>query len=107
MAIKQLSATELKTKIQDKQQLILLDVREPNEFEFAHIDGSVLIPLNQIPQRLREIDMDQEVVLICHHGMRSMQAANFLAQVGYKKISNLVGGIDAWSIEVDSTVARY
>ncbi len=107
MAIKQLSATELKTKIQDKQQLILLDVREPNEFEFAHIDGSVLIPLNQIPQRLREIDIDQDIVLICHHGMRSMQAANFLAQVGYKMISNLVGGIDAWSIEVDSTVARY
>jgi rhodanese-related sulfurtransferase len=107
MPIKQLSAIELKTKLQDKERLILLDVREPNEFEFAHIDGSVLIPLNQIPQRLREIDMEQEVVLICHHGMRSMQAANFLTQVGFRKISNLVGGIDAWSIEVDSSVARY
>ncbi len=107
MPIKQLSATELKTKLQDKEQFFLLDVREPNEFEFAHIDGSVLIPLNQIPQRLQELDMDQEVVLICHHGMRSMQAANFLTQVGFKNISNLVGGIDAWSIECDSSVARY
>jgi rhodanese-related sulfurtransferase len=107
MPIKQLSAIELKTKLQDKERLTLLDVREPNEFEFTHIDSSVLIPLNQIPQRLREIDMEQEVVLICHHGMRSMQAANFLTQVGFRKISNLVGGIDAWSIEVDSSVARY
>jgi rhodanese-related sulfurtransferase len=107
MPIKQLSAIELKSKILDKEQLFLLDVREPFEFAHAHIDGSVLIPLNQIPQRLREIDMEQEVVLICHHGMRSMQAANFLAQVGFRNISNLVGGIDAWSIEVDSAVARY
>lgn len=107
MPIKQLSAIELKTKLQDKVQLFLLDVREPFEFAHAHIDGSVLIPLNQIPQRLQEIDMEQEIVLICHHGMRSMQAANFLTQVGFRKISNLVGGIDAWSIEVDSSVARY
>ncbi|MDA1343349.1 MAG: rhodanese-like domain-containing protein [Proteobacteria bacterium] len=107
MPIKQLSATELKAKLQDKERFFLVDVREPNEFEVAHIDGSVLIPLNQIPGRLREIDMEQEVVLICHHGMRSMQAANFLNQVGYKQISNLVGGIDAWSIECDSSVARY
>ncbi|MEQ1545373.1 rhodanese-like domain-containing protein [Methyloglobulus sp.] len=107
MPIKQLSAIELKSKIQEKEHLFLLDVREPFEFTHAHIDGSVLIPLNQIPQRLREIDMEQEVVLICHHGMRSMQAANFLAQVGFRNISNLVGGIDAWSIEVDSAVARY
>jgi rhodanese-related sulfurtransferase len=107
MPIKQLSAIELKNKIQDKEQLFLVDVREPFEFAHAHIEGSVTIPLNQIPQRLREIDMEQEIVLICHHGMRSMQAANFLTQVGYKQISNLVGGIDAWSIECDSSVARY
>ncbi len=107
MPIQQLSAIELKNKIREKEQPFLLDVREPFEFAHAHIDGSVLIPLNQIPQRLREIDIDQEIVLICHHGIRSMQAANFLAQVGFKQVSNLVGGIDAWSIEVDSSVARY
>jgi len=107
MPITQLTAIELKTKIQDNEQLFLLDVREPFEFAHAHIDGSVLIPLNQIPQRLRELNMEQEIVLICHHGMRSMQAANFLTQVGFKQVSNLVGGIDAWSINVDSSVARY
>jgi rhodanese-related sulfurtransferase len=107
MPIKQLLPIELKNKIQDKEQLFLLDVREPFEFEHARIDGSVLIPLNQIPQRLRELDFDQEIVLICHHGIRSMQAANFLAQVGFKQVSNLVGGIDAWSVECDSSVVRY
>ncbi|WP_411727223.1 rhodanese-like domain-containing protein [Methyloglobulus sp.] len=107
MPITQLSATELKNKIQDKEQIFLLDVREPFEFAHAHIAESVLIPLNQIPQRLRELDVNKEIVLICHHGIRSMQAANFLVQVGFKQVSNLVGGIDAWSLECDSSVARY
>lgn len=107
MPIKQLSASELKNKLQDKEKLFLLDVREPFEFAYAHIADSVLMPLNQIPGRLRELDMEQEIVLICHHGMRSMQAASFLVQVGFRHVSNLVGGIDAWSVECDSSVARY
>jgi rhodanese-related sulfurtransferase len=107
MPIKQLSAIELKDKIQDKEALFLLDVREPFEFEYAHIADSVLIPLNQIPQRLQELDLYKEIVVICHHGNRSMQAANFLAQVGFKNVSNLVGGVDAWSLECDSSMARY
>ncbi len=107
MAIKQLSPTELKAKIQDKEPIFLLDVREPFEFAHAKIADSTLIPLNQIPGRLRELDMEQEIVVICHHGIRSMQAANFLDQVGFKDVSNLTGGIDAWSIECDSSVARY
>jgi rhodanese-related sulfurtransferase len=107
MPIKQLTAIELKTKIQDKESLFLLDVREPFEYEHAHIADSVLIPLNQIPQRLQELDFDKEIVVICHHGMRSMQAANFLTQVGFKQVSNLVGGVDTWSLECDSSMARY
>ena len=107
MPIKQLTAIELKTKMQDKESLFLLDVREPFEFAHARIEGSVPIPLDQIPARLKELDMDQEIVVICHHGMRSMQAANFLTQVGFDNISNLVGGIDAWSLQCDSSVARY
>ena len=106
MTIKQITASELKTKLQGKE-FLLLDVREPNEFDYAHIADSLSIPLNQIPARLRELDMEREIVLICHHGMRSMQAANFLSQVGFNKLSNLVGGIDAWSLECDSSVARY
>jgi rhodanese-related sulfurtransferase len=107
MPIKQLSASDLKEKIQAQGALFLLDVREPFEFEYCHITDSVLIPLNQIPQRLKELDFDKEIVVICHHGIRSMQAANFLTQVGFKQVSNLVGGIDSWALECDSSMARY
>jgi rhodanese-related sulfurtransferase len=107
MTIKQLSATELKNKIQQGDTLFLLDVREPHEFKYASIANSVLIPLNQIPQRLAELDPEQEIVVICHHGMRSQQAANYLERSGFKNLANLKGGIDAWSLECDSSVARY
>lgn|SRR5665647_310359 len=107
MTVKKLSATELKNKIEQEEKLFLLDVREPNEYEYGHIANSVLIPLNQIPNRLSELDPEQEIVVICHHGMRSQQAANYLAQSGFKNISNLTGGIDAWSCNCDSSVRRY
>jgi rhodanese-related sulfurtransferase len=107
MSIKQLSATELKNRIQQGDNIFLLDVREPHEFKYANIANSVLIPLNQIPQRLAELDQQQEIVVICHHGMRSQQAANYLERSGFKNIVNLKGGIDAWSLECDSSVARY
>jgi rhodanese-related sulfurtransferase len=107
MAVTQLIPQQLKTKLDAEESLFLLDVREPAEFEYAHIYGSCLIPLNQIPQRLQEIDIDQDIVVICHHGIRSMQAANFLVQVGFKKVSNLVGGIEAWATECDPLMKRY
>ena len=107
MSIKQLSATELKNRLQQEHKLFLLDVREPHEFKYASIRNSVLIPLNQIPQRLAELDPEREIVVICHHGMRSQQAANFLERSGFKAITNLKGGIDAWSLECDGSVARY
>ena len=107
MTVKQLSATELKNRIQQQDSLFLLDVREPHEFQYASIADSVLIPLNQIPQRLGELDPKQEIVVICHHGMRSQQAASYLERSGFNNVANLKGGIDAWSCEVDSSVARY
>lgn len=107
MTAKQLSALELKDKIQQGETLFLLDVREPHEFQYAHIANSVLIPLNQIPKRLDELDPQQEIVVICHHGMRSQQAANYLVRSGYKNIANLTGGIDSWSCTCDSSVRRY
>ncbi|WP_020157500.1 rhodanese-like domain-containing protein [Methylobacter marinus] len=107
MSVKQISATELNNKIQNEEALFLLDVREPNEFQYARIDKSVLIPLNQIPQRIGELDPQQNIVVICHHGVRSQQAANYLVHCGFEKISNLTGGIDAWSRECDSSVPRY
>ena len=107
MTIKQLSPTELNNRIQQGDNIFLLDVREPHEFKYANIANSVLIPLNQIPQRLAELDQQQEIVVICHHGMRSQQAANYLERSGFKTIANLKGGIDAWSLECDRSVPRY
>jgi rhodanese-related sulfurtransferase len=107
MAITQLSAPELKAKIDNQEALFLLDVREPNEFRYAHIENSVLIPLNQIPARLDELDKQQTIVVICHHGMRSQHAAQYLEQSGFSDISNLQGGIDAWSVYCDASVPRY
>ncbi|MGZ8223762.1 MAG: rhodanese-like domain-containing protein [Methylobacter sp.] len=107
MPVKQISAIELKNRIKKGDNLFLLDVREPNEFRYAHIDNSVLIPLNQIPSRLDELDAQQEIVVICHHGMRSQQAANYLEHSGFKNIANLKSGIEAWSCDCDSTVPRY
>lgn len=105
--MKQLSASELKIRIQQPEPPFLLDVRESHEFRHASIANSVLIPLNQLPQRLAELNPQQEIVVICHHGMRSQQAANYLEQSGFQAIANLKGGIDAWSLECDSSVARY
>jgi adenylyltransferase/sulfurtransferase len=86
---------------------VLIDVREPHEFEIARIPGAKLIPLNSLPARLGELDSSREIVLHCHHGQRSMRALEYLRQSGFKKLHNLRGGIDAWSTEVDRTVPRY
>jgi rhodanese-related sulfurtransferase len=107
MSIKQISAIELKARIQNEPHLFLLDVREPNEFEYARIENSILIPLNQIPQRLDELNPEQEMVVICHHGVRSRQACVYLVNSGFKNVINLTGGIDAWSCECDSSIPRY
>ena len=107
MPVASLSASQLKTKLETGEDVFLLDVREPVEFEYASIPGSHLIPLNEVPSRLDEIDFDKEIIVICHHGMRSMQAAGFLNQAGFKKICNLSGGIDGWSLYCDPSVPRY
>jgi rhodanese-related sulfurtransferase len=107
MPIKHISATELKARIQHEPHPFLLDVREPNEFQYASIENSVLIPLNQIPQRLGELNPQQEIVVICHHGIRSRQACIYLVNSGFENVINLTGGIDAWSCDCDSSVPRY
>lgn len=84
-----------------------LDVREDWEHELCHIDGDLHIPMGQIPGRLAEIPKDKALVVICHHGMRSYQVAEFLIAQGYSDVSNLNGGIDAWSLSVDPALARY
>ena len=107
MSVIEISALNLQKKIQTEANLLLLDVRELHEFEFAHIGGSLHIPLGQIPQRIAEIDSSQGCVAICHHGIRSQQAATFLVNAGFTNIYNLSGGIDAWSVDCDKTILRY
>ena len=91
----------------ERGAVTLVDVREPQEYEIAHIEGARLIPLGHLPERLAELDSSEEIVLHCHTGERSRRALEFLRQSGFRKLKNLRGGIDAWSREVDPEVPRY
>lgn len=86
---------------------VLLDVREPWEHQLCAIEGSLHIPMAHIPQSLDRLDPAQEIITICHHGMRSMQVANFLLRSGFTKVINLQGGINGWARQVDTTMATY
>ncbi|QPK64655.1 rhodanese [Methylomonas sp. LL1] len=107
MPITQCTALQLQQRLENGDSVLLLDVREPNEFAFAHIQGSLHIPLRQLPERSQELDSAQDIVVICHHGMRSQQACLFLEQYGFDRLYNLKGGIDAWSVTCDPSVPRY
>lgn len=91
----------------DRPTPLLLDVREPWEFETCSIAAAQLIPMNTIPSRFSELDEEQPVVCICHHGARSMQVASFLERQGFSKVTNLTGGIHAWAKQVDTTMPTY
>ncbi|OQW91503.1 MAG: sulfurtransferase [Beggiatoa sp. IS2] len=86
---------------------LLLDVREPWEFQICRIEGSQLLPMRQIPLSLSTLDSEQEIVLICHHGIRSRQVGLFLEGMGFTDVINLSGGVAAWSQEVDKTMPTY
>ncbi|MGV6858046.1 MAG: rhodanese-like domain-containing protein [bacterium] len=86
---------------------ILLDVREPWEHQIAHLDNAVLLPMRQLPAALDEFKPDQEIVVICHHGIRSVHAARYLLSVGFNNIINLKGGIDRWARDLDPTMPVY
>jgi len=90
-----------------REKPVLLDVREPWEWQTARIEGSQHIPMREIPARAGELDKGREVVAICHHGGRSQQVAMFLEKNGFAKIHNLQGGVDAWSRTVDPAVPTY
>jgi sulfur-carrier protein adenylyltransferase/sulfurtransferase len=91
----------------DTAQVTLLDVREPWEYELAHLPGATLIPLGTLPAAVATLDPSRPTVVYCHHGMRSLSAARFLAARGFHPVWNLEGGIDAWSLEVDPATPRY
>jgi rhodanese-related sulfurtransferase len=107
--MREISATELAAWLADagRAKPLLLDVREPWEFDKARIAGAQLVPMREVPARLNEIDQEKDVVAICHHGGRSLQVALFLEKAGYKKLHNLVGGVDAWSRTIDPSVPLY
>lgn len=105
---KEFSPQQLKDHLeQTTQSPILLDVREPWEFERCHITDSKLVPMRQIPSALQELDPDEEIVVICHHGIRSRAVANYLMQQDFAKVINLSTGIDGWARDVDTSMPLY
>jgi adenylyltransferase/sulfurtransferase len=104
--IPQLTVKELKRRIDAGEDVYILDVREPSEYRIAQIGGK-LIPLADVPNRLAEIPRDREVIVQCHHGVRSQRVAEQLLQAGFPRVVNLAGGIDAWSEEIDPRVQKY
>lgn len=86
----------------------LIDVREPWEFQAAGIEGAILMPMGDVPSRAnQELDPDERLIVLCHHGMRSLNTAVWLRNQGFEQAQSLRGGIDAWSAEVDPTIPRY
>lgn len=107
--MQQITAAQLAAWLADasRERPVLLDVREPWEYQASRIEGSQLMPMREVPARMEEVDPEKDVVAICHHGGRSMQVGMFLEKQGFKRVHNLKGGIDAWSRTVDPAVPLY
>lgn len=106
--MQEITVTELKKRMDAGEDVQLIDVRQPDEYAFAKIEGAKLIPLGEIVNRMDELDDSKELVLQCKSGGRSGHAIDFLTRAGYKgKMTNLKGGITAWSNEIDSTIPKY
>jgi rhodanese-related sulfurtransferase len=105
--IGEITVEELKRRHDGGEDLVLLDVREPDEIATASIPWATAIPMREVPMRIDEIPRDRPLIVMCHHGGRSERVAHFLAMNGYGNAVNLAGGIDAWSASVDPSVPRY
>jgi rhodanese-related sulfurtransferase len=104
----EISVADLKSMRDAEQEIIVLDVREPWELDVARINGSKHIPMGDIPARFnQELDPDDHIIVVCHHGVRSMNVTAWLRQQGLEKVQSLRGGIDRWSREIDSSVPLY
>ena len=104
----EISPEEVKAKLDRRDSFTLLDVREPWEYETARIDGAKLMPMGDVPSRAhQELDPDEDVVVFCHHGVRSMNVTVWLRQQGFEKAQSMRGGIDAWSRKVEAKVPLY
>lgn len=102
-----ITPVELKQKLATGFSPVLVDVREQWEFDICHIDDALLIPLHTLPDTYQTLDSSRPIVLICHHGIRSQQAAYFLEHAGFNDVINLTGGIDAWAHDVDPSMPSY
>ena len=102
----EISVEELKRRLDAKEDIFILDVREPHEYQICNLNGH-LIPLNDLPKRVNELDPDKEVVVHCKMGGRSAMAVEFLQKSGFTKARNLTGGIAAWSDKIDPKVPKY
>jgi len=106
--MREMSAQELRDYLQSGQTSpILLDVREPWEYDICALDNSRLVPMRQLPTAAHDLDPQQEYVVICHHGIRSRQVAIYLERIGYQNLINLNGGIDAWARTIDLNMDTY
>jgi adenylyltransferase/sulfurtransferase len=103
----EISAVELKAKMDRGDDFKLIDVREPHEFQICRIPGSTLIPLGELPKHLNELDPSAEYVMHCKMGGRSAKAVELMKQSGFKRVINMAGGITAWSTNVDPSVPKY
>jgi rhodanese-related sulfurtransferase len=104
----EITPEEVKAKLDQGEELTLLDVREPWEFEAAHMAEAKLVPMGDVPSRAhQELDPEAHLVVVCHHGVRSMNVTAWLRQQGFEKAQSMRGGIDAWSLHVVGTVPRY
>jgi len=107
--IAQLTPSELAAWRADasRQQPLVVDVREPWEFNVCRIEGALSVPLAELARRAHELPRDRDLVLVCHHGSRSLHAAAWLARAGWPRVHNLRGGVAAWADAVEPTMARY
>ncbi len=97
----------LKRLIDERNDIVLLDVREGWEYQTVHLKGAKWIPLGELPQRTSELNPYAEIVVYCHRGMRSLDAAYLLQQIGFKRVKSLVGGINRWAQEIDPSLQQY
>jgi rhodanese-related sulfurtransferase len=102
-----LNVIQLNKELDSDPQTVLLDVRDKWEYDLCHIDNSVNISLSEITERKDELDKQPRTVILCHHGMRSTIAGEYLISEGFEKIVNLEGGIDAWASTIDKSMTRY
>ena len=105
--IEDITPSEFVRRLDSGELWALLDVREAWEIDIARIDQTINIPMAEIPARIAELDASQAVAVLCHSGGRSTQVANYLAQTGFDRVANIVGGIDTWSLDVDDSIPRY